>query len=120
MRALVRYYQPPALVDFPVHNVPLMMATEGGLFVAAATVAFGVAAAVWAARSGRRTVLAFACYLPFLMLDTPISLPQGTAIIGLWMGVFLQVGQQERRRAINAEAPSEPLAHPTPGLLEGV
>jgi len=73
----------------PVHNVPLLVAAEGGVVAGAVFVAFLALVGWRAARSGPGAAGLYLAYLPFLLLDHfPYSFPQGLVITAIWIGAL--------------------------------
>lgn len=83
---------PPGGEVVPVHNVPMLIAAEGG--VVTGLVALG--GLIWlgwrALRGGPGAAALYVGYVPFLMLDHfPYDSPQGLAMTGAWIGAVLAI-----------------------------
>ena len=75
---------------FPVHNVPLLVAAEGGLPAGVLATALLAGLGLVAVRGGTGTLVLFLAYLPFLLLDHfPYDNFQGLTMTGLWTGMIL-------------------------------
>lgn len=88
LRELQRVREPAWPPDrvFPVHNVPLLIAVEAGIPAGLVATALGMVAGLRALRSAAARV-AFAAFLPLLMLDNfAYLIPQGSIMLGLWLG----------------------------------
>ena len=73
----------------PVHDVPLLVAAEGGVVAGAVLVALLALVGWRAARSRPAAFGLYAAYLPFLLLDHfPYSFPQGLVITAIWLGAL--------------------------------
>jgi hypothetical protein len=72
-----------------VHDVPLLVAAEGGV-PAGLLVLILLAVVGWrAVRAGPATTALFALYLPWMIIDKyPYSLFEGAVITGLWLGAL--------------------------------
>jgi hypothetical protein len=71
----------------PVHNLPMLLAAEGGFPAGAATTVLLLVVGWQALRSGRQPLALYVAYLPFTLLDHfPYSFPQGLILTGLWLG----------------------------------
>jgi len=91
--ALARHYrqEPDAVLNrlTPVHNVPLLAATEGGLAVGVAMVGVLAVAGWRAARSGPLALAVYLLFLPWWLLDHfPWTATQGVFMAALWLGVL--------------------------------
>lgn len=108
-------------VDFvlPVHNVPLLVAAEGGVVAGLLCVALIFSLGVTAVRSGVAAMALFAALLPFLMLDViPYRTPQGIVMFGLWIGAILGIGQSAtdcEERVADRDKRSEQQCHTRAG-----
>ena len=79
----------------PVHNVPLLVAAEGGLLAGVITVSLLVAVGCRALRSGGVALSLYLAYLPFILLDHfPYYYPQGLVVTALWLGVLDHLGRR--------------------------
>jgi O-Antigen ligase len=71
----------------PVHNVPLLLAAEGGVFTGLVVIGLLLALGWRAVRTGALAVAIYLAYLPFFLLDHfAYSFPQGMVLTGLWLG----------------------------------
>jgi len=101
----------------PVHNTPLLLVVEGGLFVGPA-LALCVLAIGWQAlRAGPVGWVLVGAFAPFLLFDhLAWSFPQGLVLTGLWMGL-LDLAAKERCALKNCAGPVQTvgdLLPPTP------
>ena len=81
---------------YPVHNLPLLAAAEGGVVAGLAMLVLLGFAGVAAARAGPAALAIFGAFLPFCLLDHyPYTSPQGIALTALWLGAIAAT----RRRA---------------------
>jgi hypothetical protein len=72
---------------FPVHNVPLLIAAEGGILAVLAILAVGLALGWQTRRGGVAVVSVLLGLLPFILLDhLNWTYPQGLLLLGLWLG----------------------------------
>jgi hypothetical protein len=73
----------------PVHNLPLLLAAEGGL-PAGVLMGLLLAGAGWQAlRSGRLALALWTVYIPLTLLDhLGYTFPQGLIITGVWLGAL--------------------------------
>jgi hypothetical protein len=86
----------------PVHNVVLLIGTEGG--VVALLIAAGLFAFVgWRAlRTGPVAVAVYLAYFPFAMLDHfAYSFPQGLVLTGIWLGVLDSMSRARPRQVVS-------------------
>ncbi|MCU1450515.1 MAG: hypothetical protein JWP02_2685 [Acidimicrobiales bacterium] len=73
----------------PVHNLPLLLAAEGGIPAGLAMTLLLLVVGWQAFRSGPWALALYVAYLPFALLDHfPYSFPQGLIITGFWLGVL--------------------------------
>lgn len=92
----------------PVHNVPLLVAAEGGVLAGAAFLGLLALVGWRAVRSGPGPTGLYLAYLPFLLLDHfPYSFPQGLVITAIWIGA-LDASWPGRRAGLNVPAPAAP------------
>jgi hypothetical protein len=85
--AAARARFPDASYTQAVHDVPLLVAVEGGVIAGAACVVL-VAALGWRAlRRGPADLALFLAFAPFVVVDVfPYVFVQGTVLLGLWIG----------------------------------
>jgi len=91
----------------PVHNVPLLAASEGGVLAGALTVLLYLVLGWRAWRTGPLAFTIFALYVPITMLDHfAYSFPQGLAMTAVWIGVLdlAATDRAEVRRPLSARA----------------
>lgn len=70
-----------------VHDVPLIIAAEGGVVAGVVLVALLVVLAWRALRSGPAAVALYLAFVPFVIVDVyPYTAAQGTVVLGLWIG----------------------------------
>ena len=100
-----RYHTEPKVGVFkPVHNLPMLLAAEGGLPAGIALSMVLVLSGWRALHSGRLAVALVLVYLPFTLLDHfPYSFPQGLVMTGLWLGA-IEVLARNRAPAVEPEA----------------
>jgi O-antigen ligase len=79
----------------PVHNVPLLAATEGGVVAGVLMVLLYVVLGWRAWRTGPLAFTVFALYVPITMLDHfAYTFPQGLAMTAVWIGVLDLAGDR--------------------------
>ena len=73
----------------PVHDLPLLVAAEGGVLAGALMVALLGATGWQARRAGWLGLAVFLNFLPWVLLDHfPYTFPQGLAMTGVWIGAL--------------------------------
>jgi hypothetical protein len=73
----------------PVHNMPLLVAAEGGVIGGLLMATLLIGAGWQALRAGRLGLALWVVYMPFSQLDhLGYSFPQGLIITGVWLGVI--------------------------------
>jgi hypothetical protein len=73
----------------PVHNVPLLLAAEGGVLAGLAAALVLVAAGWIAVRRGWAAVALWLAFLPLLLLDhMAYTFPVGLVLLGVWTGAL--------------------------------
>jgi hypothetical protein len=91
----------PKGVFKPVHNVPLLIAAEGGIPAGLAFTALLVLLGWQAFRTGRLTLALYVVYMPFVLLDHfPYTFAQGLVTTGLWIGVLDWYGRRQDLRQL--------------------
>lgn len=82
----------------PVHNLPLLLAAEGGVMAGVLMSALLIGAGWQALRTSRLALALWVVFIPFTLLDhLAYSFPQGLIITGVWLGA-LQLLAQDRAR----------------------
>lgn len=78
----------------PVHNVPLLVAAEGGILAGMAMLTL-IGSAGWIAfRRGPLGWALFGAFAPFLLLDHfAYTFPQGNVMLGLWLAAIVTTGR---------------------------
>lgn len=91
----------------PVHDVPLLVVTEGGGVVAPFVILLAVAVAWQAWRGGPFGMMITACYAPILLLDhLAWTFPQGLVLTGLWLGMLDLAAAHRHRLSERPPAPA--------------
>lgn len=90
MEALLKADIASPELRYPVHNVPLLAATESGILAGFVLSAFLTVLGAAALRRGAATLVIYGGLMPFLLLDViPYRTPQGIVMFGLWAGAIL-------------------------------
>lgn len=78
----------------PVHDVPLLVAAEGGLLAVLALLAIAFAIGWQTRRAGVAGVVVLVSLVPFLLLDhLNWTFPQGLVLLALWLGAVDALGR---------------------------
>jgi hypothetical protein len=89
---------PQVAVFKPVHNLPMLLAAEGGLPAGLLVSALLLGAGWQAFRTGRLALALWVVYMPFTLLDhLPYSFPQGLIITGVWLAALDLLGRPKHR-----------------------
>jgi len=102
------YERNPTVAVFkPVHNLPILLAAEGGLPGGLLMTALLLGAGWQGLRAGRVGLALWLVYIPFTQLDhLGYSFPQGLIITAVWLGV-LEFLASERGRDEEVSRPLE-------------